>query len=173
MAGGVYTTADVPIEGEVEGSGEGEELGVTEGGVGDGVEVGTEVEIGVEVGTGVTDAGGAVELDGDELLGGGLDELGAGTIDGFWGGGWVSPDSSSSSSDPPSNTTKFALDPSGTVTTQKLAPPAPSAEFCPSTSFTLWIAGSIAHGRPLQCPSHSIFTPHVGILSRNGVAGSR
>lgn len=74
---------------------------------------------------------------------------------------------------PPSNTTKLALLPLGTVTTQKLAPPAPSV-LVPVISFTVCLDGSMAHGRPLQPPpSQTISTPQVGILSRNGVAGSR
>ena len=87
------------------------------------------------------------------------------------GGCWYSAGLSASSR-PPSNTTKFAFAPGGTVTTQKLAPPTPSV-LVPSISFTWCLDGSIAHGRPLQLPSHSILTPHVGILLRNGVAGSR
>ena len=155
--------------------------------VGGGVELGTGVEVGaaVELGVGtavdttdiwasVDEGGVGVEFNVDELHGGELDELGASATDNCGGGGWVAPDSLlSSSSVPPSKTTKFAFDPSGTVTTQKFAPPAPSEEVEPSTSFTLCTAGSIAHGRPLQCPSHSILTPQVGILSRNGVVGSR
>lgn len=159
----------------------GEELNANEEVEGEGVEVGTEVELGIGLAVDVDEVGvGAsigvvstgVELDVDELLGGGLDELGTAVTETFGAGAWVAPDSSSSS-DPPSKTTKFAFDPSGTVTTQKFAPPAPSEVVCPSISFTWWKAGSIAHGRPLQCPSHSILTPQVGILSRNGVAGSR
>ena len=172
------------IELEVVGRNVGEGVEVDERTVREGVEEGTEVELSVgltvvadevEVGAGVDEVGKTgVELDVDELVGGGFDGLGAAATDDFGGRGSVAPDpSSESSSVPPSKTTKFAFDPSGTVTTQKFAPPAPSAEFCPSTSFTLWTAGSIAHGRPLQCPSHSILTPQVGILSRNGVAGSR
>lgn len=76
---------------------------------------------------------------------------------------------------PPSgpNTMMLAVDPLGTVTTQKLPPPAPTVALV-LHSFTLWMAGSMAHGRPLQPPSgHSILTPQLGITSRNGVAGSR
>lgn len=73
---------------------------------------------------------------------------------------------------PPSKTTKLALEPLGTVTTQKAAPPTPMVA-APSISFTLCLEGSMAQGSPLQCPSHTISTPHVGILSRNGVVGSR
>lgn len=73
----------------------------------------------------------------------------------------------------PSNTTKLALLPFGTVTTQKLAPPTPIVPPL-DISFTLCFAGSMAQGRPLQPPpSQTISTPHVGILSRKGVAGSR
>ena len=74
---------------------------------------------------------------------------------------------------PPSNITKFALTPSGTVTTQKLAPPAPSL-LLPTISLILFWDGSIAHGSPLHpSPSQTISTPHLGMTSRNGVAGSR
>lgn len=73
---------------------------------------------------------------------------------------------------PPSKTTKFAVDPFGTVTTQKFAPPAPSV-FLPSISLALCLLGSIAHGSPLQSPSQTTSTPQVGISLRNGVAGSR
>lgn len=73
----------------------------------------------------------------------------------------------------PSNTTKLALLPFGTVTTQKLAPPTPTVP-PPDISFTLCFEGSMAQGRPLQPPpSQTISTPQVGILSRKGVAGSR
>lgn len=83
------------------------------------------------------------------------------------------PESSPALLRPPSNTTKFALTPSGTVTTQKLAPPAPSL-LLPTISLILFWDGSIAHGRPLHpSPSQTISTPHLGITSRNGVAGSR
>jgi hypothetical protein len=154
--------------------GRGEEEGLDVNGVCDcGVEVGAELEL-LFVGLGVGVKLDSDELDSDELDSDELDGLGTAATDDFGGGG-VAFDSSSSSSVPASNTTKFAFDPSGTVTTQKLAPPAPF-EFkgpSPSTSFTLWTAGSIAHGRPLQGPSHSILTPHVGISSRNGVSGSR
>lgn len=76
-------------------------------------------------------------------------------------------------SPPAVKTTKFAVDPFGTVTTQKAPPPAPSlAE--PTISLTLFLVGSIAQGRPLQLPSgQSILTPQLGISVRNGVAGSR
>lgn len=73
----------------------------------------------------------------------------------------------------PSNTTKLALLPFGTVTTQKLAPPTPMVPPA-DISFTLCFEGSMAQGRPLQPPpSQTISTPQVGILSRKGVAGSR
>jgi len=72
-----------------------------------------------------------------------------------------------------SKTTKVAVTPLGTVTTQKAPPPAPLEEL-PTISFTLFLAGSIAQGRPLQPgPSHSIFTPHLGISFLKGVASSR
>ncbi len=157
----------MPTEPELDVVGRGEEEGLYVNGVCDcGVEVGAELEL-IFVGLGV-----GVELDSKELDSDELDGLGTAATDDFGGGG-VAFDSSSSSSVPASNTTKFAFDPSGTVTTQKFAPPAPFEGPWPSTSFTLWTAGSIAHGRPLQCPSHSILTPHVGISSRNGVSGSK
>ena len=73
----------------------------------------------------------------------------------------------------PWKTTKLALTPCGTVTTQKAAPPAPSV-FAPTISFTPLVPGSIAQGRPLQpSPSHTISTPQDGMVLRKGVAGSR
>jgi hypothetical protein len=58
-----------------------------------------------------------------------------------------------------SNTTMLAFSPLGTVTTQKAPPPAPIEEL-PVISLTMFTAGSILHGRPLQLPpSHSISTP--------------
>ena len=73
----------------------------------------------------------------------------------------------------PSKTTKLALPPFGTVTTQKLAPPTPMVPPL-DISLTLCFEGSMAQGRPLQPPpSQTISTPHVGILLRNGVVGSR
>ena len=105
--------------------------------------------------------------DGDQL------ELG-GVLEGDDGAGPLSlpllpplfpPDSSKIS--------KFALTPLGTVTTQKAAPPAPSA-WPPTIWFTEFCLGSILHGRPLQPgPSQVISTPQVGISLRKGVAGSR
>jgi hypothetical protein len=72
-----------------------------------------------------------------------------------------------------SKTTKLAFTFGGTVTTQKLPPPAPSV-LVPSISLTLCLAGSTAQGRPLQPGlSQTISTPHVGIFVRNGVSGSR
>ena len=139
----------------------------------DGVGVGVSVSVGVGVGVGV---GVADDGDGDgdgELLGDwdGAGELEAGAL-GEEAGSGIGSDSLSESLVPPSKTTKLAFDPSGTVTTQKLAPPTPSLP-PPSTSLTWCLLGSIAHGRPLQSPSQTISTPQVGILSRNGVAGSR
>lgn len=64
---------------------------------------------------------------------------------------------------PALNTTMFAVPPFGTVTTQKLAPPAPVAELGLVTSLTLLTAGSIEHGKPLQVPPEQvIFIPQVG-----------
>lgn len=64
---------------------------------------------------------------------------------------------------PALNTTMLALPPLGTVTTQKLAPPAPEAESGDVTPFTGLTDGSIEHGRPLQFPSgHSILMPQDG-----------
>jgi hypothetical protein len=63
-------------------------------------------------------------------------------------------------------TTMFAVEPFGTVTTQKSAPPAPEAAValltCPKPSEL----GSIAQGRPLQFPSHSTFRPKDGLTPR-------
>jgi hypothetical protein len=73
----------------------------------------------------------------------------------------------------PSNTTKFAFPPLGTVTTQKAPPPAPLEE-PPTISLTPFLEGSIAQGRPLQpSVSQTISTPQVGMSLRKGVAGSR
>ena len=86
------------------------------------------------------------------------------------------PDDEPDPPDPPaslSNTTTLAFWPLGTVTTQKVAPPAPAVSL-PEHSLTECLAGSMAHGRPLHpSPSHSILTPHLGMSSRKGVAGSR
>lgn len=103
------------------------------------------------------DDGGAGEDEGpgDELLGGLalLGELAPGLL--------------------PSKTTKLALLPLGTVTTQKLAPFGLIGS-APVISFTPCFEGSMAHGRPLQPPpSQIISTPQVGILLRKGVVGSR
>jgi hypothetical protein len=73
----------------------------------------------------------------------------------------------------PSKTSKVAVAPLGTVTTQKAPPPAPF-ELLPTISFTLFWLGSILHGRPLQFPPLQVIsTPQVGIVFRNGVAASR
>lgn len=75
---------------------------------------------------------------------------------------------------PASKTTMFAFLPLGTVTTQKAAPPAPSALSAEVTSFKALTEGSILQGRPLQpAPSsHVISTPNVAGVLRNGVAAS-
>jgi len=66
---------------------------------------------------------------------------------------------------PALKTTRFALLPVGTVTTQKPAPPAPSADSDDVTVFIALTDGSIEHGRPLHPPpSHSILIPQVGIV---------
>lgn len=72
-----------------------------------------------------------------------------------------------------SKMTTLAFSPLGTVTTQKVAPPAPTEEL-PIISLTAFTSGSILQGRPLQPPpSHSISTPKSGTTSRKGVVGSR
>lgn len=60
-------------------------------------------------------------------------------------------------------TTMFAVDPFGTVTTQKSAPPAPVAEVALLTTPKPSELGSMAQGRPLQFPSHSTFRPKEGL----------
>lgn len=74
---------------------------------------------------------------------------------------------------PASKTTMFAFWPLGTVTTQKEAPPAPSALSKEVTPFKP-LEGSILQGRPLQpAPSSQVIsTPKEGGVFRNGVAGS-
>lgn len=131
-------------------------------GVGEGVGVGVGLGVGVEFG---------VELGDAELLsgsGGGAAELECGVF----GDCGAPPAPLAPPLIPPSNTTKLAVAPFGTVTTQKFAPPAPSV-LVPSISLTECLEGSIAQGRPLQLPSQTISTPHVGISFRKGVAGSR
>jgi hypothetical protein len=62
------------------------------------------------------------------------------------------------------NTTMLAEPPLGTVTTQKLAPPTPSAETGLVTPLIPSVDGSIEHGRPLHPPpGHSILTPYDGL----------
>ena len=74
---------------------------------------------------------------------------------------------------PFSNTSKLAVSPLGTVTTQNVPPPAPLVAL-PTISLTPFWLGSIAHGSPLQPePLQVILTPQVGIVLLNGVAGSR
>lgn len=93
------------IELEVVGRNVGEGVEIDERAVGEGVEVGTEVELGVgltvvaeEVGVGasVDEVGKTgVELDVDELVGGGFDGLGAAATDDFGGEGSGAPEPSS------------------------------------------------------------------------------
>lgn len=135
-------------------------------GVGVAVGVGVGVVVGVRVGVGVGVGVGA-GVDEGVLLGGG-----GGAEENDFGESDLMLFPLSGPFFPPSNTTKLALEPLGTVTTQKAAPPTPMVA-PPSISLTLCFEGSIAQGSPLQCPSHTISTPHVGILSRNGVVGSR
>ena len=143
------------------------ELGVSlvldsgvEVGDGDGVVVGVGVAVGVGVDVGVGDGDG----EGEEL------GVSLGCLLSCSGG---PPDPDPLPFSPPSKTTKLAVAPLGTVTTQNAAPPAPS-ELQPSIWFTWCLEGSIAQGKPLHSPpSQTTFTPHVGILSRNGVAGSK
>ena len=72
-----------------------------------------------------------------------------------------------------SKTTMCAVEPLGTVTTQPVAPPAPT-KGSPIISLTSLTAGSILQGRPLQPPpSHSISIPKSGLTVRKGVAGSK
>lgn len=130
------------------------------------VDVGVNVGIDLDVGPGVV-VGVSASVDEGVLLGRGGeakgDDFGESDLELFPLSGPFFP---------PSKTTKLALEPLGTVTTQKAAPPTPTVA-APSISLTLCFKGSIAQGSPLQCPSHTISTPHVGILSRNGVVGSR
>ena len=150
---------------EVLEEGVGEELGVGESvgeGVGEGVSEGVGEGVGEGIGVGV-----GAGVDESVLLGGG----GGGEVDDFGESDMLFCPSPGPFF-PPSNTTKLALEPFGTVTTQKVAPPTPMVA-APSISLTLCFEGSMAQGSPLQCPSHTISTPHVGILSRNGVVGSR
>jgi hypothetical protein len=72
------------------------------------------------------------------------------------------------SPEPPSElpalkTTTFAVAPLGTVTTQKLAPPAPEACWALVTPPTPSLDGSMEHGVPLHSPpEQTILTPKVG-----------
>jgi hypothetical protein len=69
------------------------------------------------------------------------------------------------SGDPAGNTTMLAFTPEGTVTTQKLAPPAPLAWSALETPPTPALEGSMEQGRPLQpSPSHSMLMPNVGVV---------
>lgn len=70
---------------------------------------------------------------------------------------------SGSSCLPTGKMTTLAFPPLGTVTTQKLAPPAPAAELALLTLPTPSEEGSIEQGVPMQLPvAHSILTPKVG-----------
>ena len=133
---------------------------------------------GEELELGVVDGGEALVLEGADDEDGGVeeedaaDELGLGFTTAFSlatgeGAGLLAEELATAELlpaplKPPSKTTKFALTPLDTVTTQKLAPPAPSV-VAPTISLTLFVSGSMAHGRPLHSPSHTISTPHVGI----------
>jgi hypothetical protein len=64
---------------------------------------------------------------------------------------------------PAGKTTTLAVEPFGTVTTQKLEPPAPDAWSLLVTPPTPLTVGSMEQGSPLQPPPlHSILTPKVG-----------
>jgi len=121
------------------------------------------------------------ELEGWEVVLGVADEdgVGVGVRDGLLLGGAADDWATAASVSPPapfkepSNTTKFAVVPLGTVTTQKFAPPAPSV-LLPTISLIVFWDGSIAHGSPLQPgPLQTISTPQVGMTFLKGVAGSR
>lgn len=105
---------------------------------GDGVGVGVGVGVGLGVGFGVVDTFGAGVSSGVSLL---------------------------LSSPSMGNTTIRAVDPLGTVTTQKSAPPAPVAERELVTLPTS--VPPIAQGRPTQGPSHSIRRPKSGGANLN------
>jgi hypothetical protein len=65
---------------------------------------------------------------------------------------------------PLSKTTMLAFPPGGMVTTQKAAPPAPTAWSALVTPPMPLVEGSMEHGVPLQPdPAHSIFTPKLGL----------
>jgi hypothetical protein len=66
---------------------------------------------------------------------------------------------------PISKTTISAVNPEGTVTTQKLAPPAPLAWSALVTPPIPSVDGSFEHGSPLHPePEHSTLIPKVGIV---------
>jgi hypothetical protein len=97
------------------------------------------------------------------VLGGGAGEY----VDGAGAGAaaleesWV-PDPASEL--PLSKTTTLAVPPEGIVTTQKAAPPAPSAWSALVTPPMPLTEGSMEHGVPLQPdPAHTIFRPKFGI----------
>lgn len=73
--------------------------------------------------------------------------------------------SSSFPASPTGKTTTFAFPPLGTVTTQKLAPPAPDPVWPLLTPPTPSEVGSMEQGRPVQEPvTHSILIPNVGVV---------
>jgi len=75
---------------------------------------------------------------------------------------------------PALKTVMTAVPPFGTVTTQKLPPPAPTADKLLVTSLILFTAGSMLQGKPLQPPlGQSIFRPQVGLTPRLYASGSR
>lgn len=136
-----------------------------------------ELELGLELEDGADhedddvrlEEAGAEELEATllELGGAGFDDVeeGAGAADDLGGEELEGADALEPSV---LNTTMLADLPLGTVTTQKLAPPTPSALTGLSTPFTSMVEGSILHGTPLHPPSgHSILTPYVGLTLLN------
>jgi hypothetical protein len=73
---------------------------------------------------------------------------------------------SAESESPALKTVMYPIAPFGTVTTQKLPPPAPVADSGLVTSLTLLTEGSIEQGKPLQAPSGSqvILMPQLGAV---------
>lgn len=87
------------------------------------------------------------------------------------GEAWAAPAAAFPAGEPESDlpetskTTMLAVMPLGTVTTQKLAPPAPAAEREDSTFPMPSLAGLMEQGVPLQpSPEQTIFTPKVGAV---------